>query len=103
MIDIFVQRGAGDYRGEDIVDPLLSALEPALDRGRAELDSTSVLQQPIQVTTKFRTGVRLGQLAEFHDSLQGVSWKGKITGIQHSIQGSTVTTVLEVIRPVVFF
>lgn len=103
MIDIFVQRGAGDRRGDDVVDPLMSALEPALARGRALLDENAVLQQPVQVTVKFRPDLRLGQLAEFHDALQGVSWKGKITGISHVIRSGAVTTVLDTTRPVVFF
>lgn len=103
MIDIFVQRGAGDKRGQDVVDPLMCALEPALERGRALLDEHAVLQQPVQVTVKFRPGVRLGQMAEFHDAMQGVSWKGKITGIQHTIRSGTVVTVLDTTRPVIFF
>ena len=38
-LDIFVMRGAGDRRGEDIVDPLIgSSIPVAIQRGRNELD-----------------------------------------------------------------
>jgi hypothetical protein len=103
MFDIFVQRGAGDLRGLDIVDPLILELGVGLARGRTELDSHSVLQQTVRIGVMFRTGIRLGQLAEVHDSLQGVSWKGKITGISHKIENGKVTTMLDVLRPAVFF
>ena len=103
MIDIFVQRYAGDLRGSDIVDPLLTELSVALARGKTELDEQALLQQNVQQEVAFRVGVRLGQLVETHDALQGVSWKGKITGISLRISGGKVTTSLDIIRPAISF
>ena len=39
MIDIIVQRAAGDRPGSDIVEPLLGSVPAALSRGRAEIDA----------------------------------------------------------------
>ncbi len=103
MIDIFVQRYTGDKRGEDIVDPLLGDLAVALARGRTELDKSALPQQPVQLAVKFRAGLRLGQLAEAHDAMQGVSWRGKITGISHRISNGQVYTVLDTVRPEISF
>ncbi len=103
MIDIFVQRYVGDKRGEDIIDPLLSDLAVALARGRTELDKTALPQQPVQLAVRFRTGIRLGQLAEAHDAMQGVSWRGKIAGISHKISNGQVYTTLDVTRPEISF
>lgn len=102
-VDIIVLRGAGDKRGPDIVDPLVSEPVVAVERGRNELDTHSVLQQPIQMTTVFRLGVELGQIAEVVDALQGAVWRGKITGISHRISGSEVQTTLDILRPAKFF
>ena len=103
MIDIFVQRYAGDIRGDDIVDPLLSELSVALARGRSKLDESALPQQPVELTVRYRPGLRLGQLIEAHDRMQGVSWRGKIAGISHRISNGQVYTVLETIRPEVSF
>lgn len=103
MIDVFVQRYAGDLRGPDIVDPLLTELNVALARGKTELDKQALLQQTVHQEVKFRAGVRLGQLVETHDALQGVSWKGKITGISHRIDSGKVTTTLDIVRPAISF
>jgi hypothetical protein len=102
-VDIIVQRNAGDIRGDDIVDPLLSDINVALARGRSELDTHAVLQQPIQLTARFRVGVRLGQMIEVHDAMQGVAWRGKVSGISHKYDGRKVITVLDVLRPALFF
>lgn len=103
MIDIFVQRYGGDARGPDIVDPLITDIDVALSRGRAELGKQALLQQTVSQEIKFRTGVRLGQLVETHDAMQGVSWRGKITSISHKIDSGKVTTSLDIIRPVETF
>jgi hypothetical protein len=102
-VDIIVLRGAGDKRGPDIIEPLIAEPIVAVERGRNELDTHSVLQQPIQMTTTFRTGVELGQLVEVIDALQGEVWRGKITGISHRISGGEVQTTLDILRPAKFF
>ena len=84
-IDIFVQRGAGDKPGDDIIDPLIGSIPVAIQRGRNELDARSVPLKKVDTEALYRVGVRLGQLARFHDLLNGVEWSGKISGISHQV------------------
>ena len=102
-IDIFVQRGPGDKRGEDIVDPLITDINVAIQRGRNELDEQASAMQDVEVQTLYRTGLRIGQLARFLDIQQSVVWLGKITGITHRIEGGETITNLQVKRPTVFY
>jgi len=57
--------------------------------------------QPVELTIAYRSGLRLGQLAEVHDSLLGESFRGKITGIAHSVENNEVTTRLNIERPAI--
>lgn len=102
-IDIFVQRGQGDKSGENIVDPLIGSLPVAIQRGRNELDARSVPLIGVDNEAVYRSGVRMGDLARFHDLLNGVEWSGKIAGISHEVRkaGESVelTTRLKVERP----
>lgn len=103
-LDIFVQRYAGDKRGPDIVDPLISGSIPvALQRGRNELDGRAKSPQPITVETLFRTGLTLGLHARFYDFDTGTIWDGKIVGITHSHSGVKLFTRLQVEKPTDFF
>ncbi len=95
--EIFCQRGEGLHRGADISEPLLTSTEAKLARGRAELDSNSLLQT-VSITCIHRPGFLLGQLVEVHDGLMGQSWRGKITSISHSASGAKLTTTLELQR-----
>jgi hypothetical protein len=101
MIDIFVQRGPGDKRGDDIVDSLIGSLPVAIARGRNELDERAQPMQTVTMETVYRDGVRLGQLARVLDSRAGVAWMGKIVGISHRGAGVERTTTLRIKRPVV--
>ena len=98
MIAITVQRGEGLHPGDDIIEPLLGNIAVALSRGRAEIDAAMDIQ-PVELTIAYRSGLRLGQLAEIHDSLLGESFRGKITGIAHTIEGHSVTSRLNIERP----
>lgn len=105
-LDLFVQRNGGDKRGEDIVDPLIGNIPVALERGRNELDERASGMQIVEITTVFRPGVRLGQLAKFLDAHLGVVWYGKIAGITHAYDADdngkyTLTTKLQVQRPTI--
>lgn len=82
MVDIVVQRGSGTSPGDDINDPLLTDLNAALSRGRAELDQGALADAPV-LTIRLRD-VRLGELIEVDDSVLG-TWRGKVTGITHSV------------------
>jgi hypothetical protein len=102
-IDIFVQRGAGDRRGDDIVDPLIGSIPVAIQRGRNELDGKALSPQRVQAECVFRTGLRLGQLARFYDFDTGEIWNGKVAGIQHTQKGVVLTTRLQIEKPTDFF
>jgi hypothetical protein len=101
-VDIFVIRGNGDKRGEDIVDPLIGSIPVAIVRGRNELDERAEAMQLVEVETVYRTGVRLGQTARFLDMQTGEAWTGKVAGITHSARGVQLTTRLQIKRPTRF-
>lgn len=108
-IQVCVIRGFGDLQGPDVIDPLLSTENVAVERGRVELDKNSGLQE-IQLTTVFRDvdplstkEVRMGQIILVIDALQGEEWRGKISGIRHSATGGVITTDLTVQKPALSF
>jgi hypothetical protein len=82
-MDIVCIRGDGDRRGDDLVEPLLSSVEAALSRGRAELDDGALADQ--QELTTILVDLRLGQTIEVDDSVLGL-WSGKLTSLSHSVQ-----------------
>ena len=98
MTDIIVRRFAGDRQGDDIVDGLLSTTAAAQNRGRNELDEQSISKSPIRYQMVHRAGVRLGQLVEVNDSLEGATFRGKITDITHRIQPTAAVTELTIER-----
>lgn len=99
MIDLIVVRGQADVTGPDVEDPLVTTVPVALARGRNELDSNSRLQ-PIRLTCFYRAGFRHGQIVRVMDALQGETWVGKITGLNHYVEDFTPLTELSVERPV---
>lgn len=106
-IDLFVQRGDGARPGDDIVDPLISAIPVAIQRGRNELDERATAPQQVTAETVYRAGVRRGHLARFYDMQNGITFASKVTGITHQIGkvGNSVqlTTTLRVTRPTDFY
>lgn len=104
-VEVIVVRGTGDSPGEDIVDGLLTEDIVALSRGRMELDAAQS-NQNVTLTIVYKTGVRQGQLVEVYDRLVGASWRGKIVGIQHTMEritGPRATSQLEVERVTEFY
>ncbi len=97
--EVVAQRGAGNFPGEDISDPLLSGLPSMLSRGRAVIDGGEALQE-MRLTCIFRPGVMPGHLVEVHGEMFGASWRGKVTSVQHAVTPDLVTTNLEVLRHV---
>jgi len=81
MTDIVCIRGDGLSPGDDIVDILLSDVNAALSRGRAELDQGALADQ--QDLTIILQDVRLGTIVEVDDSEIGL-WRGKVIGVNHS-------------------
>lgn len=95
---IKVVRDEGDKQGKDIVDALLSDLGVALSRGRAELDENGRPYQEVDLEIIYTAGVENGMLIEVQDSLQGITWRGKITGIRHIAVGGVSSTELKIRR-----
>lgn len=98
MIDIIVIRGTGSIDGGEITSPLLSSVEPALERGRQEIEKHATTRR-VNLRTIFRPGVRKGQIVEVADTLQGPVWRGTIMGISHVVEGETTYTTLDIERP----
>lgn len=99
MIDIIVIRGQGAVDGGEITSPLLSSVEPAIARGRQEIEKHARARR-VSLKTTFRSGVRKGQIVEVADSLQGPVWRGVIMGLSHVVEGTEVYTMLDVERPI---
>jgi hypothetical protein len=97
QINVTAQRGDGAYPAPDLVDPLITSLEAALSRGRAEMDRGEALQI-VRLATVFRAGGSPGQLIEVHNNLQGQAWRGQITGVDHKVDLGRTWTELEVVR-----
>lgn len=97
MTSITVVRGAGDRRGADIMDALITSTAPALTRGRNELDGRCGLQE-VDLTIHFRVGLCDGQLIEVSDSLMGDVWRGIISSVEHRFDGRQALTLLRVER-----
>lgn len=83
MTDLIVQRGSGDKPGDDISDPLLTTIAAALSRGRAELDEGTLADQA-QIERTWHDH-RLGDTVSLRDPIAG-RWRGKVTGVQHTIE-----------------
>jgi hypothetical protein len=98
MIDVMVIRGAGERSGEDISGILICAVEPAIARGRQEIEARAPAVK-VSLRTVARAGVRKGQIIEVNDALQGPSWRGVILGISHVIEDNVIYSVLDVERP----
>lgn len=96
-VDIIVVRGLGDKRGPDIVDPLLTSVPLAINRGTTEIQD----KEPgttVQLTTKYRTGVLKGSIVEVLDSLHNKVWRGKIVAIAHNSVLADLRTDLDIER-----
>ncbi|MBF0445769.1 MAG: hypothetical protein HQL68_09265 [Magnetococcales bacterium] len=93
------QRGDGEFPGPDIVAPLLAGLLPKQSRAQAEIDAGESLQE-VSLTCIFTQGIMPGQLVEVHDAMMGRSWRGKVTSVDHEVNGVVLTTDLELIRHV---
>ena len=85
-VDIIVQRGDSLHQGEDVESPLLSTLPVALELGRNLLNKNSAFTNH-DVTCLYRKNIRVGDLSEVHDALQGQSWRGRIKSVALSYQG----------------
>ena len=93
---ITVKRHTATHPAPDIVEPLLTDIRPALDRGRAELDSG----EPLQVVRLTALYVSLvpGDLVEISDAYQGEPYRGKVVNVEHVAGENSLLTNLELLR-----
>jgi len=94
MSGVVVIRYAGDISGPSIADALLAPLHAKLERGRVEMDEHAQPSKDVNLEIVFRPGLRLGQVVEVHDALQGARYRGKITAITHNAGPVSLTTSL---------
>ncbi len=97
--EIIFQRGAGEFEGPSIIEPILTGFLAKQSRARAEIDSGEALQE-VSLTCIFQSTTMPGQLAEIHNAMMGATWRGKITAVRHTIQGPMVITALDLVRHV---
>jgi hypothetical protein len=101
-VDIIVQRSPADKCGDDIVDPLISTVSVALNRGRNELDDKAEPSRVIRYQIIYRPGLQSGQIIEVHDGLRGISFRGKLVGLHHSLSGGSAITEVAIEKISVF-
>jgi len=95
MSGVVVIRYAGNISGPNIADALLGTLESKLERGRVEMDQHALPEKLVSIECVYRTNLRLGQIVEVHDDLQGGRYRGKINSISHLAGPVAVSTTLE--------
>jgi hypothetical protein len=99
-ISIAVYRGTGTRDGGEVSESLLGdSLPAALARGRAELDAYAQPRRTVTLDLIFAPALRLGDLVEVDDPVQGLAWRGKVTGIRHRDDGVSLISTLTVERP----
>lgn len=78
-ISVLVTRGAGDRRGADVVDPLLTDVAVARERGRNLIDAGSTRRQIVTLTCPFAELLDHGALVEVREAADG-PWRGLLRG-----------------------
>ncbi len=84
---IKVIRGQGDQAKADLISPLTSDINVALQLGRVEMDAGENWM-PVTQRTTFRGDAQVGDIAESFDRFNGQAWRGIVTGIQHGLNGN---------------
>lgn len=95
MSGVVVIRYAGNISGPNVTDALLSTLTAKLERGRVEMDQHALPSRVVSLDIVYRPNLRLGQIVEVHDDLQGGMYRGKITSISHVSGPVATTTTIE--------
>lgn len=99
MIDIVVIRGLGDNAGDDVVSSLLCTVGAAIERGRVEIDKSSVNREDT-LSIPYRAGLRPGAIVHVIDAMMGEAWKAIIDSVAIATEGpatmATITTVRSV-------
>ena len=97
IIRIKCKRGAGDVQTADIISPLTTDLNAALQLGRVNLDQGS---RPIEVSQEvlFNGNEQIGEIVKNYDPLTS-TWNGIIIGIEHALNNDAdLTTNLTLLK-----
>lgn len=98
MIDLYVYRGLGAREGNEIFEPLLSEVAPALQRGKFEIDfSTPKIEYRIDVV--YTESLRPGDEVSIQDPPTGRVMFGVVKSFSHVRDGVTVFTSAVVEAP----
>ncbi|WP_157314554.1 hypothetical protein [Chitinibacter sp. GC72] len=98
MLDITVQRNAGQHSAPDLSDPLITNVPVAISRARAELDASTSVRK-LRIVCTFQPTLRLGQLMALDDSLRGETARGKVVGIEHVATDGALLTHIDLEVP----
>ena len=96
-MNITVKRYNADHPAPDIVEPILTDINAALERGRNELDKGEDFQT-VRITALYVAGIAPGALVEVKDYFQGAPYRGKVTSVEHSISAGRLLTDIEMVR-----
>lgn len=100
-VDIIVVRDPGDRRGPDIADPLINNIPLAIQRGTGEIDAVADAQ-PVTVQCIPIPGLDIGMTVQVMDGLQASVWRGKVTGLEYTVQGNKAMVDITILKPGVF-
>jgi len=87
MISLIAERAPADKHGPDISDPLITAAQVAVERGRNEIDANCSNRELVTGAGPLAGFIRPGRVIEVADSEQQV-WRGMVTGCSISISRS---------------
>lgn len=97
---IEVTRDAADRDGGEIRESLLgTSLPAAIARGRAELDAHHRPRDRVTLHLDYRADLAPGDLIDVLEPQGGHHWRAIILGIDHTWDGDTATTTLDLSRP----
>lgn len=86
-INVIVQRDAGDVPAADIIDPLLTSENVAIQRGTQYIDANNKSKTILSINGPYHQWMAPGSLLEVTDS-DFASYKALLTGMGLEIQKS---------------
>lgn len=97
-VKILVKRDNGleHNPAEPIVEPILTALEPAILRGRYEIDISSLY--PISMNSLLNTNVTPGDVTAINENLYGETIFGIISSVEFRYSFGSPSMELEILR-----
>lgn len=101
MTDITVIRNSGTNPGDDIEDPLITADNVAVARGRSVIDAATPASN-ITVACRYRNDIRLGDLVRVADPDQGPTYRAQVVAVTVASTGpADLTMQVRLWRPLI--